>query len=97
MVVAGQMYELYDPCTVMFFYRCVHLSYNLPGTPISDYKYTRNKHIMIDLGTGNNNKMYVSSLLRSFTCRLPLILRRFSNWAMDNKQEVSQCHTKLVH
>ena len=20
---AGQMYELYDPCTVMFFYRCV--------------------------------------------------------------------------
>lgn len=30
-------YELYDPCTVMFFYR--------------------NKHIMIDLGTGNNNKI----------------------------------------
>jgi DIM1 family U5 snRNP protein len=32
-----QMYELYDPCTVMFFYR--------------------NKHIMVDLGTGNNNKI----------------------------------------
>lgn len=31
------MYELYDPCTVMFFYR--------------------NKHMMIDLGTGNNNKI----------------------------------------
>ena len=31
------MYELYDPCTVMFFYR--------------------NRHIMIDLGTGNNNKI----------------------------------------
>lgn len=31
------MYELYDPCTVMFFFR--------------------NKHIMIDLGTGNNNKI----------------------------------------
>jgi DIM1 family U5 snRNP protein len=31
------MYELYDPSTVMFFYR--------------------NKHIMIDLGTGNNNKI----------------------------------------
>jgi DIM1 family U5 snRNP protein len=31
------MYELYDPCTVMFFFR--------------------NKHILIDLGTGNNNKM----------------------------------------
>lgn len=32
-----EMYELYDPCTVMFFFR--------------------NKHIMIDLGTGNNNKL----------------------------------------
>ncbi|PVU84984.1 hypothetical protein BB561_005797 [Smittium simulii] len=31
------MYELYDQCTIMFFYR--------------------NKHIMIDLGTGNNNKI----------------------------------------
>ena len=31
------MYELYDPCTVMFFFR--------------------NKHIQIDLGTGNNNKV----------------------------------------
>ncbi|CEQ41450.1 SPOSA6832_03160 [Sporobolomyces salmonicolor] len=33
----AQMYELYDACTTMFFYR--------------------NKHIMIDLGTGNNNKI----------------------------------------
>ena len=33
----NEMYELYDPCTVMFFYR--------------------NKHMMIDLGTGNNNKI----------------------------------------
>jgi len=32
-----EMYELYDACTVMFFFR--------------------NKHIMIDLGTGNNNKI----------------------------------------
>ena len=31
------MYELYDPVTVMFFYR--------------------NKHMMIDLGTGKNNKI----------------------------------------
>jgi U5 snRNP protein, DIM1 family len=31
------MYELYDPCTTMFFFR--------------------NKHIMVDLGTGNNNKI----------------------------------------
>ncbi len=31
------MYELYDPCSVMFFFR--------------------NKHMMIDLGTGDNNKI----------------------------------------
>lgn len=34
---AVQMYELYDPVTIMFFYR--------------------NRHIQIDLGTGNNNKI----------------------------------------
>jgi U5 snRNP protein, DIM1 family len=33
----NEMYELYDACTVMFFFR--------------------NKHIMLDLGTGNNNKI----------------------------------------
>ena len=33
----NKMYELYDACSVMFFYR--------------------NKHIMIDLGTGDNNKI----------------------------------------
>lgn len=33
----NEMYELYDACTLMFFFR--------------------NKHIMIDLGTGNNNKI----------------------------------------
>ena len=33
----NKMYELYDPMTVMFFYR--------------------NKHMMVDLGTGNNNKI----------------------------------------
>ena len=31
------MYELFDECTTMFFFR--------------------NKHMMIDLGTGNNNKI----------------------------------------
>ena len=31
------MYELYDPCSVMFFFR--------------------NKHILVDFGTGNNNKI----------------------------------------
>lgn len=33
----NEMYELYDACTIMFFFR--------------------NKHILIDLGTGNNNKI----------------------------------------
>lgn len=33
----NKMYELYDPCTTMIFFR--------------------NKHMMIDLGTGNNNKI----------------------------------------
>ncbi|OZJ05720.1 hypothetical protein BZG36_01437 [Bifiguratus adelaidae] len=33
----NKMYELYDECTVMFFFR--------------------NKHMMVDLGTGNNNKI----------------------------------------
>ena len=33
----NKMYELYDTCTTMFFFR--------------------NKHIMVDLGTGNNNKI----------------------------------------
>jgi DIM1 family U5 snRNP protein len=33
----NEMYELYDACTVMFFFR--------------------NKHIMVDCGTGNNNKI----------------------------------------
>lgn len=31
------MYEIYDACTVMFFWR--------------------NKHMQVDLGTGNNNKV----------------------------------------
>lgn len=33
----NNMYELFDPCNVMFFYR--------------------NKHIMVDFGTGNNYKL----------------------------------------
>ena len=41
----------------------------------------RNKHIMIDLGTGNNNKMYVSPRV--------IDLLMSSNWAMADKQEVS--------
>lgn len=33
----NKLYELYDDCSVMFFYR--------------------NKHIQVDVGTGNNNKI----------------------------------------
>jgi len=33
----NEMYELYDDCSTMFFFR--------------------NRHIMVDLGTGNNNKI----------------------------------------
>jgi DIM1 family U5 snRNP protein len=33
----NRMYELYDPCTVMFFFR--------------------NRHMMCDFGTGDNNKI----------------------------------------
>lgn len=53
------MYELYDPCTVMFFYRYVTLFSVL--IPFLTSLSVRNKHIMIDLGTGNNNKMCIFS------------------------------------
>ena len=33
----NKMYELYDPCSVMFFFR--------------------NKHMLVDFGTGDNNKL----------------------------------------
>jgi DIM1 family U5 snRNP protein len=33
----NKMYEIYDPMTIMFFYR--------------------NRHMMVDFGTGNNNKI----------------------------------------
>ncbi|KAK7447887.1 thioredoxin-like protein 4A [Colletotrichum acutatum] len=36
-IVFLAVYELYDPCTIMFFFR--------------------NKHMMVDFGTGNNNKL----------------------------------------
>ena len=46
----NKMYELYDPCTVMVsFFRFFKFT---------NFKFFfRNKHIMIDLGTGNNNKI----------------------------------------
>ena len=49
------MYELYDPCTVMFFYRFVTCDITL-YSELNPPNFS-NKHIMIDLGTGNNNKM----------------------------------------
>ncbi|KAG2128452.1 mitosis protein DIM1-domain-containing protein [Suillus cothurnatus] len=64
----NKMYELYDPCTVMFFYR--------------------NKHIMIDLGTGNNNKMYVAHPPCILICLKHYITCCCRNWAMNHKQEL---------
>ncbi len=78
------MYELYDPCTIMFFYRCVAVLLLNEGNGLT--LEDSNKHIMIDLGTGNNNKMCV--VLPPSTT-LHRLTRPSSNWAMDNKQEVS--------
>ncbi|XP_954144.1 U5 snRNP-specific component (DIM1) [Theileria annulata] len=51
------MYELYDPVSVMFFYR-FELNYiKLIHFLRSNYFHSRNKHMMVDLGTGNNNKI----------------------------------------
>uniref|UniRef100_A0A452QGW7 Thioredoxin-like protein n=1 Tax=Ursus americanus TaxID=9643 RepID=A0A452QGW7_URSAM len=89
----NKMYELYDPCTVMFFFRCNSWepsgvqppaacgqpSRGTADAVVEDEDAERrrgsatahrgcwNKHIMIDLGTGNNNKI---------------------NWAMEDKQEM---------
>ncbi|KAJ8093281.1 U4/U6-U5 snRNP complex subunit dib1 [Marasmius tenuissimus] len=52
----NKMYELYDPCTVMFFYRCGKGLLQYPF-PTQRSPFFSNKHIMIDLGTGNNNKI----------------------------------------
>ena len=41
---------------------------------------------MIDLGTGNNNKMYAT--LYFLMTLLLIVLYAYRNWAMDNKQEV---------
>ncbi|TDZ14686.1 Mitosis protein dim1 [Colletotrichum orbiculare MAFF 240422] len=49
----NQMYELYDPCTIMFFFR--------------------NKHMMVDFGTGNNNKLNWSQGLLHQTSLLAVL------------------------
>jgi len=80
------MYELYDPCTVMFFYRnkvrspcTVRAPPCTRAGPVAQASVQRSdfhcvhpphsgsQHIMIDLGTGNNNKI---------------------NWAIQDRQEV---------
>ncbi|GAA5840867.1 hypothetical protein JCM9279_001246 [Rhodotorula babjevae] len=78
----NKMYELYDPCTTMFFYVRLALPLLLPEPseecrmpartlltclPSSSLDPQRNKHIMVDLGTGNNNKV---------------------NWAVEDDQEL---------
>lgn len=69
-----QMYELYDPCTVMFFYRYALMFFWAVGF-VETFE-PRNKHIMIDLGTGNNNKMYESDLpLPSYFLTMLLFLQ----------------------
>ena len=43
---------------------------------------------MIDLGTGNNNKMCVALILYTYDLNFTFLLPVPRNWAMDNKQEV---------
>jgi hypothetical protein len=89
------MYELYDPCSLMFFFRNkvralkhggsglpppswlrshalhLHSRCHAPGWESADGcgpgSHAHAQHIMIDLGTGNNNKI---------------------NWAFSEKQEL---------
>ena len=80
------MYELFDPCTIMFFFRNkvraatqAHAQQRAHPAPLlCAAAYTLRRclhapalaalqHIMIDLGTGNNNKI---------------------NWAFNEKQEL---------
>jgi DIM1 family U5 snRNP protein len=46
----NKMYELYDPCTVMFFFRNKHIMIDLG-------KSLRILQLNLLLGTGNNNKI----------------------------------------
>jgi hypothetical protein len=54
----------------------------------SNIKKYSNKHIMIDLGTGNNNKMCVALILYTSRSKSYILVPVPRNWAMDNKQEV---------
>ena len=79
-----------DVWAVWSVYRNVLLSVRLDSSSLYrslTVKNRRNKHIMIDLGTGNNNKMYSAPTHRCKFCHWHRH-RIFRNWAMDNKQEV---------
>lgn len=74
------MYELYDPCTVMFFFR--------------------NKHIMVDLGTGNNNKInwalddkqeMIDLIEVKFEWERTMPLCRKAHTSMNNLARLSRC------
>ena len=70
------MYELYDACTVMFFFR--------------------NKHIMIDLGTGNNNKvpgLFVVLLCVLLSCVVCVVCRHEWRAAEPSKSLPHHTHT----
>ena len=59
------MYELYDPMTIMFFFR--------------------NKHVQIDFGTGNNNKLnWVMSDHQEFIDIIETCYRGASNVKWQN-------------
>jgi U5 snRNP protein, DIM1 family len=69
------MYELYDDCTTMFFYRNKHIMVDL-GTgewrqmPCIHWSLAAKliaQHVVCDVGTGDNNKI---------------------NWALTDKQEL---------
>eukprot|EP00977_Amphora_coffeiformis_P025433 scaffold19787_cov196-Amphora_coffeaeformis.AAC.2 len=50
------MYELYDPCTTMFFYRNKHIM--VGGQSVGCYWIQSTIDvIVVDLGTGDNNKI----------------------------------------
>ena len=84
-----------DVRIIRSLYTHVFLSVSYPLSFSRTRADIRNKHIMIDLGTGNNNKMYV--YLNGAARELGLIN---SNWAMGDKQEVSShapwCRVELI-
>lgn len=77
------MYELYDPCTVMFFYRFV--TYDITPCLELNPPNSSNKHIMIDLGTGNNNKMYVVFLATLWTVVEPRSMSVTGPWITSKR------------